>query len=207
MSIADDKITLTTLHGNKADVPLNLYAGAEVNLGILADVIDSAAAYATAGKPEAQETDEPCHARVDDCCRDRPDIHVAMPTVTLNEINGGDEEDEGEDPLEDYAAEGDHVPTGELHGYVQTLVSKYSETKSERDRYSYLAVANRPEPIAPPTLIFAYVDANGDPSIKQVELSLDKTTPANDWFTTYTDGQYRNFRYDRITSDYVIIKD
>ena len=201
----DDKITLTTRHGNKADVPLNLYAGAEVHLEILADVIDSAAAYATAGKPEVQETDEPCHARVDGCCRDRQNIHIAMPTVTLNEINGGDEEEE--DPLEDYADEGDHVPTGELHGYVQTLVSKYRETKSERDRYSYLAVANRPEPIDPPTLIFAYVGANGDRSIKQVDLSLDETTPANDWFTTYTDGQYRNFRYDRITSDYVIIKD
>lgn len=206
MSIADDKITLTTLHGNKADVPLTSYTGSAVNLEILADVIDSAAAYATSGKPGVQETDEPCHARVNDCCRDRPDIHVAMPTVTLNEINGGDEEDEEEDPLEDYADEGWHVFTGELHGYVQTLVSKYNETKSERDRYSYLAVANRPEPIDTPTLIFSYVDANGDRSIKQVELSLDETTPDNDWFTTYTDGQYRNFRYDRITSGYVIIK-
>lgn len=206
MSI-DDKIILTTLHGNKADVPLNLYAGAEVNLGILADIIDSAAAYATAEKPETPETDGPCHARVDDCCRDRQGIHVAMPAVTLSEINGEDGEDEEEDPLEDFAGEGDHVSTGELHGYVQTLVSKYRETKSAHDRYSYLAVANRPEPIAPPTLIFAYVDANGDRSVKQVELSLDETTPANDWFTTCTDGQYRNFRYDRITSDYVIIKD
>lgn len=228
-----DKITLVTSKGNKADVPVNLYTDGNLDLSTLASIIDSAAAYTAkdldggvepadrsvwdaltdaiqnpdgvghAADEPSDHTADACHAAARRHCSGvgvqsahmptMPKITMnEIPTVTMNEVE--DEEDGEDDLLKDFSS---RIAPCRLHDYVKKAVAWH------RSRHYH----NRPRDYyAGPTLTFDYVDGYGVRSTKSVVLSLTETDPDKDWFTTYTDGEYRNFRYNRVKGDYVGIK-
>lgn len=235
-SIMADKITIVTTKGNRADVPVTSYTDdSNLDLTTLASIIDSAAAYAVKDldggakpgsrsvwdaltdaiqnpdgpEPDGDTADEQtdhavtaCHAATARHCGDNQHVHMPkitmneIPTVTMNEIAGESEGDGDGDSLK--AASGRSVAPSQLHDYVKKAVAWH------RSRHYY----DRPHDYyTGPVLTFDYVDSLGKRSVKSVVLSLADTDPADDWFGTYTDGQYRNFRYDRIKGDHVEIKD
>lgn len=202
-----DKLTITTAKGNRADVPVNLYGhDGRIDFSAISEIIDSAAAYATDGAQAAPAVSQLPMVSIKEQTIDP--VSRAAGLRTLPNVNMTEDVD-GDEYGEEY--ESGAIGVEAFRELVRDYVGKYNEyknEKAERNSYSYLNVARGDEPEAPeaPVLEFDYRDANGDEKHKRVILDLEATDPCNDWFTTNTDGEYRNFRYERILGDVTVVE-
>lgn len=130
-----------------------------------------------------------------------------IPTVTMNEI--ADEDDGAADELIDISDRRDPGPLNAFYASLEPLTVNRRIAPGQLHDFVKKAVAWHRSQISTwkkPALTFDYVDGYGARSTKSVVLSLAETDPDKDWFNTCTDGEYRNFRYDRIKGDYVEIE-